>query len=194
MPPPHPQSLMVPPSVPCGLRKETTDCGCRFPRKFWWIISAPLICLPGTQSPPKREHPFLRNYCYIVESGNCRVTWLRGLLPLTESELRGQTQGFITEEPRHQALFITVGSSIVERKSKQKSKADVGGTPSFSSHFMKWFRNPWSLNLPVQMEVMRRMRTPYQKGRHSWGVALAFSADLESSLIGRVQLTLFLEK
>lgn len=45
-------------------------------------------------------------------------------MPLTENELRRQTQGFITEEPRHQALLITVGSSIVERKSKQKSKAD----------------------------------------------------------------------
>ena len=32
------------------------------------------------------------------------------------------------------------------------------------------------------MEVMRRMRTPDQKGRHSWGVVLSFSADLESSL------------
>lgn len=124
---PAPQSLMVPLSFPCCLRKETTDCGYRFPRKFWWIISAPLTCFPGTQSPPKREHPSLRNYCYIVDSGNCRVTWLRGLLPLTENKLRGKTQGFTTEEPRHQALFITVGSSIVERKSKQKSKADRCG-------------------------------------------------------------------
>lgn len=48
-------------------------------------------------------------------------------MPLTENKLRGKTQGFTTEEPRHQALFITVGSSIVERKSKQKSKADRCG-------------------------------------------------------------------
>ena len=71
--PPKPHSA---PSFPSALRKETTACGCRFPRKFWWIISAALICLPATQGPPsQREYiPSLRNCCYIVESSNCRVT------------------------------------------------------------------------------------------------------------------------